>query len=91
MPWRGLIEPLISLPPRVFAYCLCTSPLCNRLHQSSVLTQASLEEMLENMSFVDRTIAVRPTLLIVSPQIRHLIDTNHAVREAARLVGVRGL
>jgi len=83
VPWRGLIEPLISLPLRP------NRPnRYNEIWVTSVdLTEASLEEMLRQVSKSLQVVSVRPTQLIVRPEVRHLIDTDPYVRLAARLAG----
>jgi hypothetical protein len=93
VPWRGLIEPLISLPPRPKVwvwpngtYYAESGTFSNRLYPEAEITQASLERMLEQLRHLP-VVAIRPTQLIVSPQIKHLIDTDPNVRLAARLAG----
>jgi hypothetical protein len=94
VPWRGLIEPLISLPPRskVFfwpngSYYCESGTFSNQLTANATLTQESLEEMLNRMRIYMHRVALYPTQLIVSPQVKHLIDTDPNVRLAARLAG----
>jgi hypothetical protein len=87
VPWRGLVEPLIFLPSVARGYCLCTSPWCNRIHKSSMLTQESLEDMLQRLRTYTHRVVVMPTQLIISPQVKYLIETDPNVRLAARLAG----
>lgn len=99
VPWRGSIEPLISLPPRSrnelwfyqkyftspYAWYIKTDSFSNRSVSESVLTQESLEAMLIRMRLYTHRVVVCPTQLIVSPQIKHLIDTDPVIRHAAEM------
>lgn len=94
VPWRGLREPLISLPPRRH-YCwlwpngtywhTTNSNFSNEAVAS--LNQQSLEEMLVNIrkSVEGSRLTIVPRQLIVSPQVKQLIDTDPVVRRAAEM------
>ena len=80
VPWRGLIAPLIVLPTRH----VC-SPWCN-LHPVPLdFSEESLRATWQKIN--NGPWVLRPTQLIVSPQVKHLIDTDPVIREAARLAG----
>jgi hypothetical protein len=94
VPWRGNVEPLISLPPRTdlsryFAGPDTWFPLwnfSNSLSPESYITQQSLEEMLETIwTNTAKRMNLRPTQLIVSPQVKHLIDTDPVVHRTAEM------
>jgi hypothetical protein len=79
VPWRGQVEPIISLPPRH----IC-SAWCN-MHPAA-LTQQSLEEMLASIQRSQlRSLAIMPRQLIVSPRVKQLIDTDPVIRRAAEM------
>jgi|ERR1700761_12583 len=94
VPWRGVIEPFISLPPRrdfsrYFAGLdawFPPGPFSNRLATPVDLTEASLTEFLGK---IHRSMLMSAALVtpqwIVSPQVKHLIDTDPVIRHAAEL------
>lgn len=61
------------------------SRFSNRLRPEHDLTQTSLEGILEQLRDSFNYGHIQPTHLIVSPPIKHLIDTDPAVRHAAEL------
>ena len=89
VPWRGNVEPLISLPPRsslLYGLGAPTWDFSNRLTPSSVLSARMVEEMLTDIrKSIYHPVALVPPRLIVSPQIKHLIDTDPIVRQAAEI------
>lgn len=81
VPWRGLIDPLISLPPRSKLFVwpnghYWDASFSNRLTIEAQLTEASLTEMLESLRSVNNPWYIRPTQLIVPPHIKQQIDMD---------------
>lgn len=90
VPWRGSIEPRIFLPAYeedVYLYGLGSGgTFTNHLGAQATLTQESLEEMLARIRQYTHSVVLYPTQMIVSPQVKHLIDTDPVIRHAAELV-----
>lgn len=88
VPWRGTVEPVVILPPRAtYTGMQATGWQFTNLSRPFCLTQESLEDMLDDVSRSIRgPIVLVPSRLIISPQVKRLIDTDPIVRRAAELV-----
>lgn len=84
VPWRGLSEPTIFLPPRSRVFTWPGGHYWCNLHPAA-LTQGSLESLLQQIRDSVKYVSIQPAKLIVSPQIKRLIDTDPVVRHAAEL------
>jgi hypothetical protein len=93
VPWRGTVEPVISLPPRSKLFVWPNGTYWNTTNSNfsnaaaASLTQESLEEMLVNLKKAGEwsRLTIVPRQLIVSPKIKKLIDTDPVIRRAAEM------
>jgi hypothetical protein len=97
VPWRGRVEPFISLPGRAV---LPPLPEITNVHlewvnytssncPAAVLTEQALEDMLVTLQTAGQAWAIVPRRLTVSPQVKKLIDTDPVIRRAAEMA-IRG-